>query len=236
MSLMETSGVDQFKFLEASLIANLETIGPMFVASANPDFFTMDARVLFASRVVILTGMGNQNTPLFEIQGPVPISEIEDQNYSFYLYQTRPEKDEYTNLHLIIALVFHSSIRSRLKSQEDRIEAVLHEMQEQFEFASFEMGIVAPEVTQKYETVLRHLLEKINSVLEPPGAEGSLFDISFVSQFEGNLASVAKRFTLSPKGISRDELSDYLKEIEYLRNKGLIIEQHKEGTVWYIPR
>jgi hypothetical protein len=222
---------------DIALIANLDTLGPVFVANANIDFFSLDSQSLFASRIVILTGMGNQNTPLFQIQGPIPISEIPgDEYFECYLFQMRPKSNGHSNLHLIVTFVFKSKLRVVLKQNEEILQNIMNKNIDSFDFKDLEDGSVPPDISEKYHPILLKLLDQINEEILQSSGESSLFDISFVSSLEEKYSIVAKKFLLRPDGIPKDELMDFIDEINYLISEGLIIERNKDGVIWYQPR
>ncbi len=216
-----------------ALIANLESTGPIYVVDTGLDLFDASAQVLLASRVVILCGMGNQRTPLLELQGPVPVSETSNGKYEFYLFQIRSDEQNLQNLHFVIILIFHSSMKNYLKKLELSIERRLRSLANSLDFAGVSTTEISESFKMEIQERLKTVLEELRNELEAmPKGEYSIFDLGFLATLEDDVARVAKQLLLHPAGISLAKLQADQHAIEELMRLGVVkIENSGEERI-----
>lgn len=223
------------KILDVALIANLETLGPVFVTETSDEFFPESTQMLLASRVIIITGMADHLTPVNELQGPVPVSELSDDEYSFYFFQIRP-KGTRSNLHFIVLICFKRADKHVIRNYEVQIESLLVAYIDRFDFSRLEKGTIENEDEMFYKQIITELATELQDTLEGNTEENSLFDIAYVANLPERLSLVAKQFILAPSGIRESEVGIYKEEIEELVNRGLLHRKSLDGVSWLIPR
>jgi len=204
------------------LVANPSQVGPSYIADAVDDFFTHDQQMLFASRIIVLTGMGHQKTPEGKIQGSVPVAEPTNYEgeFEFLFFQRRPNNPKYGNLHLVYVILFESSNAALLRSLIPEIEKEIASFQISLE--GFEDGIFdksrRPYFTQKmqeFQNILNDLIDK-----KPP--ENSIFDIAFVTSLIGKKQEFAKKLMGSPTGIKVSQLKEFESVLPYFIDQRMV--------------
>ncbi len=230
MIVMDTSDVG------LALVVNLESTGPSYVLDTGLSFMNPASQMLFASRVVILCGMANHRTPTLQLQGPVPISEVEGKNLEFYFFQVRPSNPEMVNLHIIMVVIFPITWKQAIRKLEVQLESKLRALAEKIDFST----MTPLSLSEEFKSVMQQELTKIRNFLtsELPNApigEKSLFNLGFLVTLPNDLQKAGKQLILHPEGIKKGEFSFEENVLEDLIRYGLVKIENRDNEEWIIP-
>ena len=223
-------------FANLSLVANIQSLGPKTIAEKDENFLNIYQKELFCARVVVITGMGNQKSPESQLHGPVPISEIEDDHFEFYLYQIRPKIKE-ENLHLTYVLSFHNNHKLLLKEIEDKIEDIINTHLSSSEYLGFRKDGFDTSKKDYYISILLKIERDIIKVIEALPPKGSLFDLAYISSLEEHMQEIAKSFLFAPDGIEKSKLENASSSaLEFLEKERLIKFSERNGKTYVVAR
>ena len=214
-------------FQNICLVVNVPSVGPSYIQDTNPDLFSYDSASMLSARVVVLTGMGLQTSPTKTLQGPVPITELEDSDYEFYFYQLRSSIKK-SSAHLILLFVFKNREKNKLKAQEDAISQILNKYDVFFEKYSAESQVLDRDNRPYFKLKLLEIKDELDALMGSSN-DDSLYNISFLANLDENISSVAKKIILKPNNSKISDFQEYKDEIDFLKMRGLIYFSDKNG-------
>ncbi len=218
-------------------ILNLESSGPNFYHNLNSELFDIQAKMLYASRAIILCGLANQRSPEKELQGPVPVTELSSSPYSFYYFQLRPHLKGLQNIHLVIGLIFKTMNKKKFKPIEDELEAILISSFESLDFSLISPESADPKLKEQLNQIFENIFVEINSLLESSNSEKSIFNLGFLVNLSGDESKLAKKLMLFPDGLLLNTLSiDEQNTLNLLEQKGLIEKHESDEGIVIIPQ
>ena len=230
---------------EVCLVANLQTMGPTYLSSAEGNLLDPGSGMLLAARIVITSGMGNTQTGLNMLSGPIPLSELNlGDDYLCYYYpvamqqKPKPENQFSTGKGTyIICPIIKAQDKNVLRSFEELIENTIEPWVDEFDFSESISGEVPSEMAKKFTEILKKIRFEINSNLDLAikYEGGSLYDIGLIANLPEELAKTAKKIMLHPKGIAENAISDK-KALKTLYQAGLVERQQRDDGYWIIPR
>lgn len=233
------------KLSEVCLVANLQTMGPTFLASAKEAIFDHGAGMLLAARIVITSGMGNSTTGLDKLNGPIPISELNlDKNYACYFYprqmqqQPKPDNEFSTGKGtFIICLIMPEDEKDNFRAFERLMERTIVPHLDNFDFSQSISGEVPSALREEFSKYLNQIYEDLNSLLRYASQYegGSLFDIGLLASLPDELEFTAKKLIMNPKGTLETEIADK-SALKSLYQAGLVEREDRDGKIWIIPR
>lgn len=230
---------------EIALVANLQTLGPTYVASATETFFDHGSGMLLAARMIITSGMGSNVKGYKQLHGPIPISEIEGiDDYECYYFPVEMKQDPHPDLDIstgkgsyVICVIVARDTKQEIRFFENLIEISISDILPTVNFENTVTGIVPMELNQELNAVLSKFLLELNEILKFAFTfkGGSLFDIGLISSLPEDLMLTAKKLMLNPKGVVKSEISNQ-NALKKLYQAGLVEMDMKDGEEWAVPR
>ena len=219
-----------------AVVVNLESSGPTYITDTGLEFMDPASETLFASRVVILCGMANHRTPQLQLQGPVPVSEIQDNNLEFYFFQIRPDDPELVNLHIIIVVFFPIEWKAMMRQLEVQLENRIREFAKKIDYSH----ITATSIDEHFKSMAENELRKIREFLiemlpKTPRGEKSLFNLSFLVTLPEDLKKAGKFLMLNPTGVKKEDFNFDDTILEDMIPYGLVKLETKNGEELIVP-
>ncbi|MFV2016379.1 MAG: hypothetical protein ACC656_13185, partial [Candidatus Heimdallarchaeota archaeon] len=179
------------ELVEVCLIANLQSIGPVYVADTAKEIFDSQAGNLLAARLIITAGMGNSASPTNKLHGPVPIPELElEIEYEgYYLIKEMAQQPTPGSLFstgkgsYIVCIVIPADVKKDYRPFEHQMENIIKKSVEDIDFGTTMSGTISNQI----KNVIRNKLNTIYSEVEEAFTlsqlfEGdSLFDIGLIA-------------------------------------------------------
>ncbi|MCH8905716.1 MAG: hypothetical protein IH840_01400 [Candidatus Heimdallarchaeota archaeon] len=230
---------------EVCIVANLQTMGPLYVTDAGKGFFDNNSGMLLAARIIITSGMGNQASGMNKLHGPVPIPELElDQQYLCYFYinemtqKPNPDTPYSTGKGTyIVCIVIPEEIKNDIRPYEKQIEDILNLEGKGIEFSETMSGELTTKLTEdisvRMKSIFEHIMQSFD--LAPLFEATSLFNLGLIANLPPHISIIAKKLILNPKGLPERDLKDN-KVVNTLINADLVTRVTKDGESWLIPR
>lgn len=233
------------ELVEVCLVANLQSIGPIYIADTSKEIFDLNSGNLLAARLIITAGMGNSGSPTNKLHGPVPIPELEmDVEYEGYYLITEMAQQPTPNSpfstgkgSFIVCIVIPADVKKDYRPFELQIENIIKENVEDIDFGSTMTGVISDEI----KDVIKAKLATIYIDVEESFAiaqlfEGdSLFDIGLIASLPENISKVVKKIIMSPRGLPIKDIDDN-NILKTLEQAGLVVRENRDGLDWIIPR
>ncbi len=233
------------KLAEVCLVANLQTLGPLYIADAVGGIFDITSGMLLAGRIVITAGIGSTVSPHRKLHGPVPITELDlEGNYECYFFidkirQKPLPQAEYSTGEgsFIICIIIPSDSKVDFRSFEPVIENILQSKSKMIDFSNSVAGELSEELKNDMKSNVIEIYKEINDHLKlAPIYEGrSLFDVGLIASLPEKMSIVAKKLILHPKGIQENQINDKT-ILKILKQAGLVLLEKRDGETWIIPR
>jgi len=230
---------------EVCLVANLQTLGPIYVGDASNGVFHHNTGTLLAARLIVTSGMANDQSPSLTLHGPIPITELDlPINYSAYYFISpmKQQPDPKTTFStgtgsFIICIIVNSEEKNDFRPFEETMQNIIAENATEIDFSSTISGEIDEEVERQIEKKMKIIFQEINESLSFGSllVDSSLFDIGLLANLPDDLAKAAKKLVLFPKGIKESEFNSS-RIIRLFSNSGLIKKEIRDGEVWLIPR
>ncbi|MCE7734740.1 MAG: hypothetical protein GPJ54_07690 [Candidatus Heimdallarchaeota archaeon] len=233
------------ELVEVCLIANLQSIGPIYVADTSKEIFNLNTGNLLAARLIITAGMGNSASPTNKLHGPVPIPELEmDVEYEgYYLItemaqQPAPKSPFSTGKgSFIVCVVIPADVKKDYRPFELQIENIIKESVKEIDFGATMTGFISDEIKEIIKTKLDRIYIDIEEAfaLAQLFEGNSLFDIGLIATLPENISRVVKKIIMYPRGLPINDINDnnILKTLELA---GLVVRENRDGLDWIIPR
>ncbi|RMG26971.1 MAG: hypothetical protein D6732_20845 [Methanobacteriota archaeon] len=219
-----------------AVVVNLESSGPTYITDTGLEFMDPASEMMFASRVVILCGMANHRTPQLQLQGPVPVSEIQDNNLEFYFFQIRPEDPELVNLHIIIVVFFPIEWKAIMRQLEVQLENRIREFARKIDYSHITPTSVDDHFKVMAETELRKIRDFLIEMLpKVPRGEKSLFNLSFLVTLPEEIKKAGKFLMLNPTGVKREDFNFDDEILKDLVRYGLVKIENRNGEEMIVP-
>lgn len=230
------------KVTEICIVANLQTLGPIYIAEANGGIFDEKTGMLLAARIVITSGMGTQSIGFGKLNGPIAISD-DDSALGCYYFPVRMEQQPLPETFttgkgsFILCIVFEEIDKNAFREYENVIERVINDHLYKFDFSTTMTGKISQETKNEFSVSLKTVLTDLEDALifAMQFADGSLYDIGLIASLPDELSIVAKQIILHPSGIEEEAIRDK-KALKKLTRSGLVIKQERDGQLWVVPR
>lgn len=219
-----------------AVVVNLESSGPTYITDTGLEFMNPSSEMLFASRVVILCGMANHRTPQLQLQGPVPVSEIQETNLEFYFFQIRPDDPHLVNLHIIVVVFFPVEWKAMIRQLEVQLENKIREFAKKINYDHITPHSVGEEFKELAKKELNGIREFLLDMLpKTPRGEKSLFNLSFLVTLPEEMEKAGKFLMLHPTGVRKEEFNFGPEVLEDMIRYGLVKIKTKNGEEYIIP-
>lgn len=233
------------ELVEVCLIANLQSIGPIYVADTSKHIFDLNSGNLLAARLIITAGMGNSASPTDKLHGPVPIPELEmDVEYEGYYLIREMEQQPTPNSpfstgkgSFIVCIVIPADVKKDYRPFELQIENIIKESVKDIDFGSTMTGIISDEIKEVIKTKLATIYTEIEEsfALAQLFEGNSLFDIGLIASLPDNISKVVKKIIMYPRGLPINDINDN-NILKTLEQAGLVVRENRDGLDWIIPR
>ena len=205
--------------LDLVLVVNHETFGPMYCTDTNPSLFKdPPAQQMFASRIVLTSGIGDKLLTPFKFHGPVEITENTENKYKalfFPIHVNLPGNEElgYGDIRrvVVISLIFLEEWNKKVVENLEFIESQFRslckdEKIEEYVTALDPSDLKQCEVTQELLERLKKGLEyAVNLRLEGLRRGISLFDLGVLGQLPEKHKKVGSYLIRKPEGWVRSQ-------------------------------
>lgn len=233
------------ELVEVCLIANLQSIGPIYIADTGKELFDSNTGNLLAARLIITAGMGNSVSPTNKLHGPVPIPELElETEYEGY-YLIKDMKQQPTpglpfstgKGSYIVCIIIPADVKKDYRPFEHHMENIIAQNAQDIDFGSTMTGMMSEEIKAIIKSKLNTIYTEVEDAftLSQLFEGNSLFDIGLIASLPENISKVVKKIIISPKGLPISDISDN-NILKTLEQAGLVERENRDGLVWIIPR
>ncbi len=233
------------RVIEVCSIANLQSLGPIYIGDTNREIFNSTSGNLLAARLIITAGMGNSGSPTMKLHGPVPIPELElEEEYDGYflienlIQKPTPGSNFSTGKGTFITcIIIPASKKKEFRPFEQRVENIIRNKVIDIDFGETLTGTIPDSVREKIIERLHGIYQDISKSFKMGELfEGnSLFDIGLIASLPEHIAIIVKKIIMHPKGLPIDDIADK-NILKTLEQAGLVEIENRNGLKWIIPR
>ncbi len=203
---------------DITLVFSHHALGPFYCSSSREDLFDIVSREMFASRIILTAGIGENLLPPRKLHGPLDTIEVKSVRLQTYIYPIPIQLDlaqqgigSITRV-LLFCIQFLEERRPLLSQYEEFIQEVFEHITQYIEFDSL---FSTTDICQTEATaILRQIRDELDKRLswKIKGAEmgESLYDLGVVKQLPNELQDVAVALLKFPQGIFLGKLSTLL--------------------------
>ena len=231
--------------IEVCSIANLQTLGPVYIGDTNRGIFNSNTGNLLAARLIITAGMGSSGSPTMKLHGPVPIPELEleEEYHGYFLIEDLVQKpipgsnfSTGKGTH-ITCIIIPANKKKEFRAFEQQVENIIRNNVMDLDFGETVTGTISEEVRQQIIKRLHTIQNDISEAFKLSELfEGnSLFDIGLIASLPENIAKIVKKLILHPKGLPIDDIDDK-NILKTLEQAGLVEIENRDGLKWIVPR
>jgi hypothetical protein len=233
------------ELVDVCLIANLQSIGPIYVGDTGRGIFDTNSGNLLAARLIITAGLGNSGSPTDKLHGPVPIPELElETEYEGYylikemVQQPTPGSPFSTGKgSFITCIIIPAQLKKNYRPFEQHMENIIKAHIEEIDFGQTMTGSISNEIRKQIGEKLQLIYDEIDEAfsISQLFEANSLYDIGLIASLPENIAKVIKKIIIRPKGLPISDINDN-NILKTLEQAGLVKREFREDSDWIIPR
>ena len=195
-----------------------QDLGPFYCSSSREDLFDTVSREMFASRIILTAGIGENLLPSRKLHGPLDTIEVKSVHLKAYIYPVPIQVDAVkqgigpiTRV-LLFCIQFLEEYRSLLSNYEEFIQKAFEHITEYIEFGPLfsNTDVCQTEATSILRQIRDELDKRLMWKIKGDEMGGSLYDLGVIKQLPDELQTVALALLEFPQGVHLDKLSGIL--------------------------